>query len=154
MEPFLLILDEPTSGLKNSSSQLLLKALRREAHEAVNVCMVVHQQSYSLFRMFDDLILLAKGGLVAYLRPVKNVEEYFFRHRYPSTQAGQSSRSLYRYIRENYEVKYNINSQLQKSFRLCGCAITNMPYYSDMKDFEVNSDSSHEGSPSTVGGSP
>ncbi|KVH90758.1 hypothetical protein Ccrd_007228 [Cynara cardunculus var. scolymus] len=69
MEPSLLILDEPTSGLDSSSSQLLLRALRREAHEAVNV--------YSLFRMFDDLILLAKGGLVAYLGPVKRVEEYF-----------------------------------------------------------------------------
>lgn len=27
--------------------------------------------------MFDDLILLAKGGLVAYLGPVTEVEEYF-----------------------------------------------------------------------------
>ncbi|KAK1435134.1 hypothetical protein QVD17_00894 [Tagetes erecta] len=77
MEPSLLILDEPTSGLDSSSSQLLLKALRREASEGVNVCMVVHQPSYSLFRMFDDLILLAKGGLVAYLGPVTEVEEYF-----------------------------------------------------------------------------
>lgn len=43
MEPSLLILDEPTSGLDSSSSNLLLKALRREALEGVNVCMVVHQ---------------------------------------------------------------------------------------------------------------
>lgn len=48
MEPSLLILDEPTSGLDSSSSQLLLKALRREALEAVNVCMVVHQPRYPL----------------------------------------------------------------------------------------------------------
>ncbi|CAN0916438.1 ABC transporter G family member 28, partial [Linum grandiflorum] len=77
MEPSLLILDEPTSGLDSSSSQLLLKALRREALEGVNICMVVHQPSYTLFRMFDDLILLAKGGLTAYHGPVKKVEEYF-----------------------------------------------------------------------------
>ncbi|GMP88885.1 hypothetical protein CsSME_00040707 [Camellia sinensis var. sinensis] len=43
MEPSLLILDEPTSGLDSSSSQLLLRALRREALEGVNICMVVHQ---------------------------------------------------------------------------------------------------------------
>lgn len=43
MEPSLLILDEPTSGLDSSSSQLLLKALRREALEGVNICMVLHQ---------------------------------------------------------------------------------------------------------------
>lgn len=33
--------------------------------------------SYSLFRMFDDLILLAKGGLTAYHGPVVEVEDYF-----------------------------------------------------------------------------
>ncbi|WOG87603.1 hypothetical protein DCAR_0206833 [Daucus carota subsp. sativus] len=77
MEPSLLILDEPTSGLDSASSNLLLKALRREALEGVNICMVVHQPSYTLYSMFDDLILLAKGGLTAYHGPVKNVEEYF-----------------------------------------------------------------------------
>ncbi|KAF8021578.1 hypothetical protein BT93_G1892 [Corymbia citriodora subsp. variegata] len=77
MEPSLLILDEPTSGLDSASSQLLLRALRHEALEGVNICMVVHQPSYSLFRMFDDLILLAKGGLIVYHGPAKKVEEYF-----------------------------------------------------------------------------
>ncbi|XP_057954658.1 ABC transporter G family member 28-like isoform X3 [Malania oleifera] len=77
MEPSLLILDEPTSGLDSSSSQLLLRALRREALEGVNICTVVHQPSYTLFKMFDDLILLAKGGLTAYHGSVKKVEEYF-----------------------------------------------------------------------------
>ncbi|KAL3530541.1 hypothetical protein ACH5RR_009863 [Cinchona calisaya] len=77
MEPSLLILDEPTSGLDSSSSQLLLRALRRESLEGVNICMVVHQPSYTLFRMFDDFILLAKGGLIVYHGPVKKVEVYF-----------------------------------------------------------------------------
>uniref|UniRef100_A0A5B7AXX0 Putative ABC transporter G family member 28-like n=1 Tax=Davidia involucrata TaxID=16924 RepID=A0A5B7AXX0_DAVIN len=77
MEPSLLILDEPTSGLDSSSSQLLLRALRREALEGVNICMVVHQPSYTLFKMFDDLILLAKGGLIVYHGSARNVEEYF-----------------------------------------------------------------------------
>ncbi|KAK4354165.1 hypothetical protein RND71_026359 [Anisodus tanguticus] len=77
MEPSLLFLDEPTSGLDSSSSQLLLRALRREALEGVNIWMVVHQPSYTLFKMFDDLILLAKGGLVVYHGPVKKVEDYF-----------------------------------------------------------------------------
>ncbi|XP_073009295.1 ABC transporter G family member 28-like [Typha latifolia] len=77
MEPSLLILDEPTSGLDSASSQLLVRALRREALEGVNICMVVHQPSYSLFKMFDDLILLAKGGLIIYHGSVNKVEEYF-----------------------------------------------------------------------------
>ncbi|GJS76857.1 putative white-brown complex homolog protein 30, partial [Tanacetum coccineum] len=77
MEPSLLILDEPTSGLDSASSNLLLRALRREALEGVNISMVVHQPSYTLYKMFDDLILLAKGGITVYHGPVKKVEEYF-----------------------------------------------------------------------------
>ncbi|CAL0299695.1 unnamed protein product [Lupinus luteus] len=77
MEPSLLILDEPTSGLDSASSQLLLRALRREALEGVNICMVVHQPSYALFQMFDDLILLGKGGLTVYHGSAMKVEEYF-----------------------------------------------------------------------------
>ncbi|XP_071709726.1 putative white-brown complex homolog protein 30 [Rutidosis leptorrhynchoides] len=77
MEPSLLILDEPTSGLDSASSSLLLRALRREALEGVNISMVVHQPSYSLYKMFDDFILLAKGGLTVYHGPVDKVEEYF-----------------------------------------------------------------------------
>ncbi|GMY09253.1 ABC transporter G family member 24-like isoform X3 [Fagus crenata] len=77
MEPSLLILDEPTSGLDSASSLQVIRALRREALEGVNICMAVHQPSYVLFNMFDDLILLAKGGLTVYHGPVKKVEEYF-----------------------------------------------------------------------------
>ncbi|XP_037466780.1 ABC transporter G family member 28-like [Triticum dicoccoides] len=77
MEPSVLILDEPTSGLDSASSLLLLRALRREAMEGVNISMVVHQPSYTLYNMFDDLILLAKGGMPVYHGPVKKVEEYF-----------------------------------------------------------------------------
>ncbi|KAG5051992.1 hypothetical protein JHK87_004190 [Glycine soja] len=100
MEPSLMILDEPTSGLDSASSQLLLRALRREALEGVNICMVVHQPrkfrarvaqkikaifqgciiqvlGYALVQMFDDLILLAKGGLTVYHGSVKKVEKYF-----------------------------------------------------------------------------
>uniref|UniRef100_A0A453TF01 ABC transporter domain-containing protein n=1 Tax=Aegilops tauschii subsp. strangulata TaxID=200361 RepID=A0A453TF01_AEGTS len=51
MEPSVLILDEPTSGLDSAS--------------------------YTLYNMFDDLILLAKGGMPVYHGPVKKVEEYF-----------------------------------------------------------------------------
>ncbi|KAG7638776.1 putative white-brown complex protein 30 [Arabidopsis thaliana] len=77
MEPSLLILDEPTTGLDSASSQLLLRALRREALEGVNICMVVHQPSYTMYKMFDDMIILAKGGLTVYHGSVKKIEEYF-----------------------------------------------------------------------------
>ncbi|KAI5060290.1 hypothetical protein GOP47_0024710 [Adiantum capillus-veneris] len=77
MEPSLLILDEPTSGLDSTSSQFVLKALRREALVGVNVGVVLHQPSYGLFKLFDDVMFLAKGGRTIYLGPVEQVENYF-----------------------------------------------------------------------------
>uniref|UniRef100_A0A452YBA4 ABC transporter domain-containing protein n=1 Tax=Aegilops tauschii subsp. strangulata TaxID=200361 RepID=A0A452YBA4_AEGTS len=77
MEPSLLILDEPTTGLDSASSQQLLRALRHEASQGVNVCAVIHQPSYTLFNMFDDFVLLARGGLIAYHGPISEVENYF-----------------------------------------------------------------------------
>ncbi|KAK4578745.1 hypothetical protein RGQ29_028719 [Quercus rubra] len=77
IEPSLLILDEPTSGLDSASSLQLIRALRHEALEGVNICMAVHQPSFALFNMLDDLILLAKGCLTVYHGPVKKVEKYF-----------------------------------------------------------------------------
>ncbi|KAF3955680.1 hypothetical protein CMV_019123 [Castanea mollissima] len=62
-------------GLETVRSSL--RALRREALEGVDICMAVHQPSYALFNMFDDLILLAKGGLTVYHGSVKKVEKYF-----------------------------------------------------------------------------
>ncbi|GKC27865.1 ABC transporter G family member 28-like protein [Tanacetum coccineum] len=147
MEPSLLILDEPTSGLDSSSSQLLLKALRREAHEAVNVCMVVHQP-----RMFDDLILLAKGGLIAYLGPVKNVEEYFSGIGIHVPERVNPP-DHYIDILEGI-VKSNTTSTVNyKELPVMWMRHNGYPIPLDMKDSEVNSDSSREGSTSTVGAS-
>lgn len=38
---------------------------------------ILLSSSYTLFKMFDDLILLAKGGMTVYHGSVKKVEEYF-----------------------------------------------------------------------------
>ncbi|XP_074303484.1 ABC transporter G family member 28 isoform X2 [Silene latifolia] len=79
MEPSLLILDEPTSGLDSSSSLLLLKALRREALEGVNICMVVHQPRVGKQRLreariqaVDYLILLLAGACLGTLAKVSD----------------------------------------------------------------------------------
>ncbi|KAK8455541.1 hypothetical protein SEVIR_4G134100v4 [Setaria viridis] len=63
MEPSVLILDEPTSGLDSASSLLLLRALRREALEGVNISMVVHQprlfpySSYCFYAALNSMTL-------------------------------------------------------------------------------------------------
>ncbi|XP_010241865.1 PREDICTED: ABC transporter G family member 28-like [Nelumbo nucifera] len=72
MEPSLLILDEPTSGLDSSSSQLLLRALRREALEGVNICMVVHQPRISVPASSEKSSSVLKASESKSLQPTDN----------------------------------------------------------------------------------
>ncbi|KAF6254331.1 hypothetical protein COO60DRAFT_1703369 [Scenedesmus sp. NREL 46B-D3] len=76
-EPSLLFLDEPTSGLDSTASKLVVQGLKRVAQTGVTVTAVVHQPSYKTFCLFDDLLLLAKGGLTAYCGTQRDVRGYF-----------------------------------------------------------------------------
>lgn len=66
--------DEPTSGLDSTASKLVVQCLQRVARSGVTVAAVIHQPSWETFCLFDDLILLAKGGLTAYAGPQEQVQ--------------------------------------------------------------------------------
>ena len=75
--PKILFLDEPTSGLDAASSSVALSALKRLAKRGTTVVTVIHQPRYSIFEMFDNVLLLGKGGQVAYQGKPNNVVPYF-----------------------------------------------------------------------------
>uniref|UniRef100_A0A7S2W930 ABC transporter domain-containing protein n=1 Tax=Rhizochromulina marina TaxID=1034831 RepID=A0A7S2W930_9STRA len=66
-DPSLLFLDEPTSGLDSTTSFAVVHALQQLARKGANVIVVLHQPSYQVFEMFDDVIFLAKGGYSVYV---------------------------------------------------------------------------------------
>ena len=47
------------------------------AHGGVTVAAVIHQPSHLVFGMFDDLLLLGKGGRTVYYGPQLGVQGYF-----------------------------------------------------------------------------
>lgn len=47
------------------------------AHSGVTVAAVIHQPSHLVFGMFDDLLLLGKGGRTVYYGPQLGVQGYF-----------------------------------------------------------------------------
>jgi ABC-type multidrug transport system ATPase subunit len=47
------------------------------AHMGVTIAAVIHQPSYEIFQMFDDILLLAKGGRTAFYGPEGQVQSYF-----------------------------------------------------------------------------
>ena len=77
MSPCVLLADEPTSGLDSSAARDVVAALRRTARRGVTVAAVVHQPSAMVFSMFDCVLLLAKGGRVAFCGRVADIEAHF-----------------------------------------------------------------------------
>jgi ATP-binding cassette subfamily G (WHITE) protein 2 (PDR) len=63
----LLFLDEPTSGLDGPSSEAIVALLKRLAVvDGLAILCTIHQPSAMLFGQFDRLLLMARGGRVAY----------------------------------------------------------------------------------------
>ena len=77
-DPTVLFLDEPTSGLDSTTATQLCTTLKDIAStRQMTVVSVIHQPSLSSFLVFDDLLLLGKGGQVCYHGPLDKAQEYF-----------------------------------------------------------------------------
>ncbi|CAG8541839.1 5729_t:CDS:10, partial [Diversispora eburnea] len=77
-EPSVLFLDEPTSGLDSTTALEVCKLLKKIAkHQGITIAAVIHSPSEKSFKMFDDLMLLGKGGRVVYSGPRNEAMKYF-----------------------------------------------------------------------------
>jgi ABC-type multidrug transport system ATPase subunit len=72
-----LILDEPTSGLDSTTSIEVLGYLQKLSKTGMTIASVIHQPRYEIYEMFDDVLLLGKGGKVVYQGPGKDALDYF-----------------------------------------------------------------------------
>ncbi|KFQ37514.1 ATP-binding cassette sub-family G member 2, partial [Mesitornis unicolor] len=76
MDPAILFLDEPTTGLDASTANTVLLLLKRMAQQGKTIIFSIHQPRYSIFRLFDNLTLLA-AGRVLYHGPAQHAIDYF-----------------------------------------------------------------------------
>lgn len=65
-EPAILYLDEPTSGLSSSDSEKVIILLKEQTHRGRLVVVNIHQPSSEIYKLFDRLWLLDKGGYPIY----------------------------------------------------------------------------------------
>jgi ABC-type multidrug transport system ATPase subunit len=65
-EPSILFLDEPTSGLSSRDSENIMDLLKELALKGKLIFTVIHQPSSDIFKMFDKLFILDKGGYLIY----------------------------------------------------------------------------------------
>lgn len=66
-----------TKGLDSSTSYAVIKALQAVSRKGSNVIVVLHQPSYQIYEMFDDVIFLARGGNSVYVGPASGAMAYF-----------------------------------------------------------------------------
>lgn len=76
--PSLLVADEPSSGLDSFQAKQVVLLLRKIAVEKnIAVVCTIHQPRSSIWGIFDDILLLAPGGLVIYHGPRDQALAYF-----------------------------------------------------------------------------
>ena len=65
-EPAILYLDEPTSGLSSTDSEKVIMLLKEQTHRGRLVVVNIHQPSSEIYKLFDRLWLLDRGGYPIY----------------------------------------------------------------------------------------
>jgi ABC-type multidrug transport system ATPase subunit len=76
-DPLVLLLDEPTSGLDVWTASSVLDVLRALADEGRTIIMTAHQCRSDAFEKFDKVLLLTRGGSVAYSGEAQNILPHF-----------------------------------------------------------------------------
>nr|XP_024402508.1 pleiotropic drug resistance protein 1-like isoform X1 [Physcomitrium patens]XP_024402509.1 pleiotropic drug resistance protein 1-like isoform X1 [Physcomitrium patens]XP_024402510.1 pleiotropic drug resistance protein 1-like isoform X1 [Physcomitrium patens]XP_024402511.1 pleiotropic drug resistance protein 1-like isoform X1 [Physcomitrium patens]XP_024402512.1 pleiotropic drug resistance protein 1-like isoform X1 [Physcomitrium patens]XP_024402513.1 pleiotropic drug resistance protein 1-li len=79
--PSILFLDEPTSGLDSRAAQVVMRSITNIVESGRSVICTIHQPSRRLFFCFSHLMLLKRGGEIAYFGPIgeqaRDLLEYF-----------------------------------------------------------------------------
>ena len=63
-------LDEPTSGLDSRAALIVMSEVNKVAKMGRTVISTIHQPSREIFLMFDDMLLLQRGGWQVYFGPL------------------------------------------------------------------------------------
>ena len=65
-EPLVMFVDEPTSGLSSMDSEMVMDLLKEQTLKGKLVIVNIHQPSSVIFKMFDKLLIMDKGGYLVY----------------------------------------------------------------------------------------
>jgi len=74
--PSVLFLDEPTSGLDANTAHSVILLLHRLARRGMTIVLSIHQPRYSIYRLFDRLMLLSEGETI-YHGPTGDCMQHF-----------------------------------------------------------------------------
>jgi len=79
-EPTILFVDEPTSGLSSVDSEIVMSLLKEQSYKGKLVIVNIHQPGSDLYKMFDKIMIMDKGGYqIFYGNPTEAIV-YFKTH--------------------------------------------------------------------------
>jgi ABC-type multidrug transport system ATPase subunit len=65
-EPTILFVDEPTSGLSSVDSETVMSLLKEQTYKGKLVIVNIHQPGSDIYKMFDKIMIIDKGGYQVY----------------------------------------------------------------------------------------
>lgn len=78
-EPAILFVDEPTSGLSSTDSEMVMLLLKEQARKGKLILVNIHQPSSAIYKLFDKLWVMDKGGRPIYTGNPLDAVIYFKR---------------------------------------------------------------------------
>lgn len=78
-EPSILFADEPTSGLSSADTEKVMYLLKRQTLKEKLVIVNIHQPSSDIYKLFDRIIVMDKGGRIAFFGNPMEAITYFKR---------------------------------------------------------------------------
>ena len=79
-DPSVIFLDEPTSGLSSMDAENIMHILQDLTLQGRLIIVNIHQPSSAIFRLFDQLIFMDKGGYPVYVGNTMDALRYFKKH--------------------------------------------------------------------------
>lgn len=76
-EPAILFVDEPTSGLSSADSEKVMYLLKKQCLKGKLVFANIHQPSSDIYKLFDRMIVMDKGGRVVFFGNPMEAITYF-----------------------------------------------------------------------------
>lgn len=76
-EPTILFVDEPTSGLSSVDSEAVMNLLKEQTHKGKLLIINIHQPASEIYKMFDKVMIIDKGGYQAFFGNPTEAIVYF-----------------------------------------------------------------------------
>jgi ABC transport system ATP-binding/permease protein len=89
-EPTILFVDEPTSGLSSVDSEIVMNLLKEQTDRGKLVIVNIHQPGSDLYKMFDKIMIIDKGGYqIFYGNPSEAIVYFKTRASYANSHEDQ-----------------------------------------------------------------